>query len=150
MIIIQDTREQTPFDFKNCDLTGVEIVTGTLKTGDYSLQGYEDKITIERKSLSDAYGTFGQGRERFERELERMAEYTYAAIVIENDWQSILRCPPSRSRLNPKTIFRSAIAWEQRYGVHFWTCINRAFAEKVTFVMLERFWKDQIEGKGKA
>ena len=146
MIIIQDTREQSPYSFSRI-LPRPEVVVGTLKTGDYSLQGHEDQITIERKSLADAYGTFGKGRARFERELERMSEFQFAVVMIEADWLAILRNPPSRSRLKSKTIYRSVIAWEQRYGVHFWACTNRAFAEKTTYVMLERFWRDKKEGK---
>ena len=145
-IIIQDTREQNPFTFKTIRPVP-KTVTDTLKTGDYSIQGYQDLISIERKSLADAYGTFGKGRERFERELERMAKMQFAAVLIEADWNTILRRPPTRSRLKPKTIYRSVIAWEQRYGVHFWACTNRAFAEKTTFVMLERFWRDKRDGK---
>jgi hypothetical protein len=71
-----------------------------------------------------------KGRIRFENEIIRMAEFEYAAIVAECDWQSIIMYLPRRSQLVPKTILASVIAWEQRFGIHFWACPNRAFAEK--------------------
>jgi DNA excision repair protein ERCC-4 len=140
--IMVDTREQCPFSF--ADIVPPPLVeVGTLATGDYSVKGLEEQITIERKSLIDAFGTFGSGRQRFERALERMAGLKYAAVVIEADWHQILRNPPPFSQLNPKTVLASAVAWTQRYGVHFWPCPNRAFAERLTYRLLERFWRDR-------
>ncbi|MDE2097140.1 MAG: ERCC4 domain-containing protein, partial [Patescibacteria group bacterium] len=124
-------------------------VPGTLKSGDYSLLGFENRIAIERKSLSDLFSTLGQGRDRFHRELERLAatDYQFAAVVCEADWATVLASPPERSMLRPKTVFRSVIAWQIRYPlVHWWFCPGRAFAEKVTFRLLERFWKEQQTG----
>ncbi len=101
----------------------------------------------ERKSLLDAYGTFGQGRERFERELEKLSRLRFGFVVIEADWDTICCRPPSRSKLKPKTVIRSMAAWAVRYGVHFYWCPNCAAAEKWTFILLERFWNDLQTGK---
>lgn len=141
MKIIIDTREQTPYQFATIN-PRPDTTRQALKTGDYSLEGFEDQVTVERKSLQDAFGTFGRGRRRFVRELERMSEYDFAAVVIEADWNTILRNPPTRSKLNPKSVYSSIIAWMQRHNVHFVTCPNRAFAEKTTYRLLERYWKD--------
>lgn len=141
MKIITDTREQTPYTFTSIT-PRPDVIKATLRTGDYSLSGFEDQITIERKSLSDTFGTFGRGRRRFVKELERMAEYDFAAVVIEADWSTILRNPPTRSKLSPTSVYASVIAWMQRHDVHFIMCPNRAFAEKTTYRLLERYWKD--------
>ena len=140
--ILVDTREQKPYGFKAI-LPSSTITVQTLKTGDYSIQGFESSgITIERKNLNDLYGTIGKGRRRFIRELERMAKFDFAALVIEADWNNIIRHPPTRSKLNPKSVFRSIIAWEQRYGIHVWACPGRSFAEQLTFRILERYAAD--------
>mgnify|MGYP001048695011 CR=1 FL=1 len=94
--IVIDTREQSPFVFAQMD---VPTERRALATGDYSIAGLEDKITIERKSLIDLFGSCGRGRTRFEAEIERMATFQHAAIVCEADWQTILRNPPGRCRL---------------------------------------------------
>ena len=148
--VVIDTREQRPWDFrtfvadskqKNRPLI-IRTERNALKTGDYSIKGMEDRVTIERKSHSDAWGTFTRERDRFERELERMAEMEFAAIVIECDEESLLCNRPAESRANPKTIYRSLIAWEQRYGVHVRFCPTVSWAERTCFRYLERFWKD--------
>ena len=72
-----DTREQRPYEFP-----GAERMT--LPTGDYSIVGLEDQVAIERKSKTDAYSSLGQARARFRRELERLAKFDYAAIVVED------------------------------------------------------------------
>jgi ERCC4-type nuclease len=139
---VRDTREQAGFDFRSITPPPA-VISGTLPTGDYSLQGFEGRITVERKSLPDAFGSFGKDRARFERELSRLAKFEFAAVVIEADWRQILRQPPKFSRLNPNTVLRSVIAWQQRFGVHFWPCPDRLFAEKITYRLLERYWIDQ-------
>lgn len=142
IIIMRDTREQAGYTF-GCIRPQPTVMAATLLTGDYSLRGFEDKITVERKSSPDAFGSFGKDRARFERELARLATFEFAAVVIEADWLQIIRRPPKFSRLNPKTVLASVVAWQQRHGVHFWACPDRIFAEKITFRLLERYWQDQ-------
>lgn len=145
MIIIVDTREQLPFDFSSINPTP-QTTREYLPTGDYSLVGFETKICVERKSVNDLYCSCGKNRERFEREIVRMADFQYAAIVCEGDWQTILRDPPIFSKLNSKSLVASLLAWQQRYGVHFWPCPNRLFAEKITFRILDRYYRDEQVG----
>ena len=79
MILVRDTRETIGLVFK-----GVEVIDKGLKTGDYSIVGYEDKFCAEFKSISDLIGTCDKkNRDRFKRELQRMQEsYSFYCIVI--------------------------------------------------------------------
>lgn len=149
LTVVVDSREQRPFQFPSASRIGkqeilVETVCLGLKAGDYSIRGWEDQIAIERKSLSDLFGTTGKGRERFERELERLAKMEYAAIVIEGTWEDIARRPPSHTEMQPKSVIRSLLAWSQRYGVHIIAAGARPLAARLTYIMLERFWRDRV------
>jgi ERCC4-type nuclease len=148
-----DTREQLPYDFELMrDLAELPFVVerGTLSTGDYATHASSyleaDACVVERKSLSDLYSTLSSGRDRFEREWQRMAMYGHACLVIEADWSAIvtpndhLRRP---SELNPKSVAATLIAWGQRYGVHVHALPNRQFAEMFTFRILERWVRDR-------
>jgi ERCC4-type nuclease len=118
----------------------------TLPSGDYSLDGYASQVAVERKSIADLFGTVGQGRERFIRELERLDEMTFAAVVVEREWSDVFNDPPRHSRLSPKTVYRSVLAWQQRFPrVHWFFCPGRDFAEVTTFRILERFLKELSE-----
>jgi len=84
--IIVDTREQTPLHFPEHN-----VIRHKLDTGDYSLEGYEDVICVERKSIGDLISTLNKvkskgkksNRERFWEELERMTSFRTCAIIIE-------------------------------------------------------------------
>lgn len=149
--VIIDRQEKAPYAFSSIRTDSdrqyrplvVKTRFASLATGDYSIEGFESAVTVERKSLSDLYTTIGQHRERFEREHERMAEMEFAAVVIEEDWNTILRQPPTRTRLPPKNVFRTAVSWMQRYGVPWLAMADRRLAELVTFRLLEKFWKEK-------
>jgi hypothetical protein len=150
-VVMIDTREQRPFDFHGLradarnDYRPLKVTTlrGTLRSGDYSLAGFEDCIALERKSLADLYGTIGQGRDRFVRELERLNELSVAGVICECDWDRILREPPPHTKLLPKVVFRSILAWTQRFPrVHWWMMPSRELAMATAFRALERFWLD--------
>jgi hypothetical protein len=145
-----DTREQRAYRFADlradaCDKYAplvVPVIVTTLAEGDYSIAGMEKWVAVERKSMADLFNTIGQDRQRFERELHRLQSLRFAAIVVEADWGTIIHSPPVHSQLNPKIIFRSVIAWQQRFpNVHWWMLADRRFAEVATLRILERFWK---------
>lgn len=149
--IIVDTREQRPYKFAGIvgdvkdggRLVSVPLHGDCIPAGDYSIQGWTDKVAVERKSKADLYSTLGSGRARFGRELERLDSLWWAAVVVEADWRELLQEPPPYSRLLPKTVYRSVVAWQMRFpSVHWWMCPGREFAERTTFRLLERFWKE--------
>lgn len=152
--ILIDTREQREFGF-NAIVADEQFGGGVwqvkterlmLPSGDYSIDGYASRVAVERKSLADLFGTVIQGRARFIRELERLNEMNFAAVVVESEWSEVFDNPPSRTRLEPKTVYRSVLAWQQRFPrVHWWMCPGRSIAEVTTFRIFERFLKEQAE-----
>jgi hypothetical protein len=92
-MIIVDTREQKPFEFRGIDdhrghVLEVATTRRKLDAGDYSILGLEQEIAVERKTKPDMYGTAGKGRDRFEREIELLAAMAAPAIVIQCDGPS--------------------------------------------------------------
>jgi DNA excision repair protein ERCC-4 len=155
-VVVIDRREKAPYPFTGFR-TGadqgrrplvVPTRTVSLLAGDYSLAGFESRVAVERKSLADLYRTVGQGRERFQRELERLNDMTSAFVVIEAGWDTILDSPPAESRLPPKVVLQSVIAWQQRFGrVHWWAVPGRRLGEVVTLRVLERFASNSRGGR---
>lgn len=106
---IIDSREQRPLD-----VSPLQTVTGTLVTGDYSVQGLEENvIAIERKSLDDLLACCGRERERFEREIQRLLAFPVRALVVEATWTDIA-AGNWRSKLSPKQVEASLMGWLSR------------------------------------
>lgn len=102
---VVDTREQLPLD-----LSPLQIVTGTLTTGDYSVKGLETIVAIERKSLPDLLGCVGQHREQFDREVQRLLAYPCRAIVVEASWAD-LEAGGWRSQVSSSAAIGSVLGW---------------------------------------
>lgn len=148
--IIVDTREQKPWKFEGLTkrVRGedrpieVETVRRKLESGDYSIEGMENQIAIERKSASDLISTVFHGRDRFVRELERLSQLKWAAVVVEGEWESTLQKCARETKANPVSLDSSIIAWQLRYSVHFVWRPQRWMAEKTAFKILDRYWRD--------
>lgn len=121
----------------------VELIHGW---ADYSIDGMESRIQIERKSVNDLYGTIGGRRFEFQAEMMVLNECDFAAVVIEGDWRTLLEDPPCSSQVPPKVISRTILSWSIRYPrVHWFPCMNRRHAELVTFHLLMKFWEHEQE-----
>lgn len=87
MRVIVDTREQTPWTFEE---QGVELVRAKLESGDYSVEGLESRVAIERKSLDDWTGTVMRSRTRFYAELERLRAFEFRCVIVEAGVREIM------------------------------------------------------------
>jgi ERCC4-type nuclease len=153
--ILIDGREKAPYRFTGLQADAAQqrrpLIVPTrwehLATGDYTIDGSQDQVAVERKSLDDLFTTLGSHRERFEREHQRLAAMRRAIVVIEATWWDVIHWPPERSRLNPKTVFRTAVSWQVRYGVPWITAVDRRLAEIWTFRFLQRCHKEVANGK---
>jgi len=159
-VIVIDNREKAPYSFTELPLktkysrkkdtpTTLYIPTETryLPTGDYSIDGLEQHFALERKSLEDLYGTIGQHRERFEAELERLNALDFAAVIIEATqreiWAPSRHRPDWRSKLDPRSVEGSIVAWSIRYPkVHWWAVGGRREGEIRAFEACEKFWME--------
>lgn len=83
LIIQIDTREQRPPPFP----PGVETVPATMGEGDYSSPPLWHYARIERKSPKDYCGSLTRGRERLEREADRLRRYPFRCIVVEGTFE---------------------------------------------------------------
>lgn len=133
--IIIDTREQRPYEFPD-----YPVERRCLPAGDYSLAGYESRVAIERKCLSDAYGVVGGGRERFLRELRLLAGYASPCIIIEASLDAFAK-GHSRTRITPAQAVGSFISWAQEFRIPVWFAPDHAHGERIALRWLQSFWR---------
>lgn len=80
-LVVRDQQEKANYwDFQESDSCAGTVVRH-LKTGDYTIEGMEDKIVIERKANVDEFAT-NLTQSRFERELGRMSLYPQPSLLV--------------------------------------------------------------------
>lgn len=91
--VIKDTREQDGYYFKafnTCD----GMIEHKLDTGDYTIQGLEDKICIERKGCVEELAVnLGQKKHAFLDEIERMKTFQHKFLILEFSLEDLLKFP---------------------------------------------------------
>lgn len=138
--IIIDTRERKAYSF-----SGFSAYVASLHTGDYSLEGHTEKVCVERKSATDAYGCVGTNRKRFGDCLKRLGEIERPCIVVECSLQEFCN-PPPRTRITPAQAVGSYISWSCQYRIPVFFCGSREYAERVTLRWLMAYWKHVVKG----
>ncbi len=89
--VLIDEREQKPWFFPQSSLCDGQKFT-TLKTGDYTLQGYEDILSIEKKASTGEFAT-NINEARFFRELERLDKFAHPFLILEFDYEDMISFP---------------------------------------------------------
>ena len=133
--IIADSREQTPYTFRGYPAT---VTAGTLNAGDYSLYGFTDLVSVERKELGDLLGVLTHDRPRFCRELERLRGYQAAALVIEASLATI-RAGAYRSRMQPDAAVQSLISIMAKYRLPVFFAETRREGEGFCYDFLRHY-----------
>lgn len=140
-VVVIDSREQLPYDFG----PSVKTITECLETGDYSVQGRESLITVERKSWPDYYGCCASDHRRFSDVLTRMHEIRFADIVVEASMDRLYKpyfIPQfgggfKKARLPPEGLREMLVTRSRKYGIKFWFAGNRLQATKLTLLLLD-------------
>jgi ERCC4-type nuclease len=132
MRIVADTREQEPYSFD------LPVVRRALPAGDYSVEGLETRVAVERKSLDDFVQTVIRGRKRFRNELLKLEAYDAAIVVVECDFSRIVS-GQYRSGAHPNSVVGSIISIIQDYGIPVFFCSDRQHACRFTEEYLTRF-----------
>lgn len=118
-----------------------------LKTRDYSVKGFEDKVAIERKTIDDLVGCLGKSRERFERELQRATDFQFFAVLVESSYFELSE-GIYRSRLHPRSGVESVSAFEVRYNIPFLFCGNQELAARKCESLLRKFHREKLKQIG--
>lgn len=85
--VIKDTREQQGWEFHGMSVE-------TLKTGDYTLRGYEDVLAIERKGcISELASNLSTKWTTFEKELVRLEDFPHPFIICEFTLDDLMMFP---------------------------------------------------------
>lgn len=144
--IVIDTREQLPWNF-----APNRTVRAALGQGDYSLEGLQHFVAIERKSINDLVGSLTAGRDRFKRELLRMRSLVaHPWILVECTLDDIAE-RRYRSKAAPSSVVGSMVSFAMKYKIQLLFASSRQLAMAASLRILccaERLYEE--DGAGSA
>jgi len=150
-LVIKDTREKDGWYFKESNYCQ-GMIDQKLDTGDYSVQGLEDVLCIERKgSVSEIANNIVD--KRFDRELDRMKEFKYKFLILEFGIKDIMSFPEgsdiprakwNKIRIKGSFILKRLAEIQTKYDIHVVACEDKACAWHMTSSIMKRVF--EIEG----
>jgi ERCC4-type nuclease len=153
-VILVDTREKTPFEFDRFK----NWVGGTKhwkpSAGDYSVEGMEELLALERKTISDLVTAVMQERPRFFRMCERLAQYRWRALILEASYEDI-KSPYDEdyTQAHPNAVSGTLDALEARFGIPIiYASRYRGLAEEKAASWLSKhftYWYLETNGFGR-
>lgn len=139
--IVIDTREQQPWEFEHHT-----IANHKLDTGDYSIEGLENVIAIERKkSVSEFANNITESR--FTDVVMRMGQIKYAFLLLEFDLEDVLIYPigstvPKRMwdkiKISPAFILKNLLDLGIKHNISVHFCGNATNAKKLAETILKK------------
>ena len=140
--IIQDSREQLGLSFEK--MRGVTTVRKGLKTGDYSIENFENTWVCERKSVQDLVNTLVSGHERFLREMERIKDFEVAYILVEHTPSLVYHYCAQHGWGNKfDIIIQSLLAYAYHYRVRVRFCKDREDMARYIVTKAREFIKEK-------
>ena len=140
--VIKDTREQDGYTFES--FTGrytscKGMVVKKLDTGDYSLEGLEDRLCIERKGrVSELAINLGKDKARFMREIERMQEFEFPFLILEFSLDDVIKFPEgadipegnmSKVKITGKYLLKMLVEIQMNYNIPVYFCDDKRNAK---------------------
>lgn len=151
--IIRDTRERAlaGWHFEPSDVCEGTVTGTSLRTGDYTIQGMEHLLCIERKGSVAEFAT-NSTETRFKNELDRMVTFKHKFIICEFSLQDIFDFPigsniPKKQwdklRLTSKYLIRFIAEIEVKYKISVLLCGSRSNAEQMALSIFKRVYESE-------
>ncbi len=148
--VIRDTREKCGFGYifeEDAYCSGT--IKRKLQYGDYSVDGLEDILSIERKeSVAEIAKNYTE--KRFWREVEALSKMEHAFFVFEFSWNDISRFPnnlklPPKVKANIKVtstfLLSKTLSITTDFGIPVYFCGDRYAAQSTAYMLLGKIYK---------
>lgn len=150
--ILIDTREQTPWSFAN-----YSTAKQKLDTGDYTIEGFEDLLALERKKTVGEIAN-NITEKRFPDVLDRLASFKYPFMLLEFDMSKVLNFPIgselpervwSKIKISPNFLVKNILDWQLKYGINVLFCDNASNAINIAEYIFKRVYYLELNNKEK-
>jgi hypothetical protein len=143
--IVIDTREQKPWNFSN-------HVTANhkLDTGDYSVEGLENILAIERKRNVAEFAN-NITEKRFRDVIDRLSKMPHSFILFEFDFDKVMSFPIGsdipkkiwdKIRISPSFIIKNIIDLQIEHNINIIFCGNSFNAEVIALAIMKKIYRE--------
>jgi hypothetical protein len=142
--IIVDTREQIPWEFGFHNTAKKK-----LDTGDYSIEGFENILAIERKKSVSEIAT-NLSESRFKDVLERLSKIKHPYMVFEFSLEEVYSFPVGsdipkklwdKLKISGNYIVKRLIEIQLEYNIQIVFCDDADNAEKFSSSIMKRIYE---------
>lgn len=142
--IIVDTREQIPWEFGYH-----ETAKKKLDTGDYSIEGFENILAIERKKSVSEIAT-NLSESRFKDVLLRLSKIKHPYMVFEFSLDDVYNFPvgsdiPKRMwdklKISGNYIIKRLVEIQLEYNIQIVFCDDPSNAERFSVSLMKRIYE---------
>lgn len=153
-VVLVDTREKDLYTFSGFSnwIAGTKIQT--LKAGDYSIEGMESMLVLERKSLPDLVSTLIHERTRFFRLCEKITDFRWRALLVEASYEDVKSPYDSDyTQAHPNAVSGTLDALEAKFGIPvIYSSRYKPLAEEKAASWLSKhftYWYLESQGLGR-
>ncbi len=156
-VVLVDTREQEPLPLymNHPNWIGGERRIA-LKTGDYTVEGMESFLALERKNLADLVACTVSYRRRFLAVCARLAQFRWKAILVEATFEDIkggFEPFDIPSEAHPNAVCGTLDAIEAKFGIPviYTSTIQELATERAASWLSKHFtyWWLEQQGHGR-
>jgi ERCC4-type nuclease len=149
--VIVDTREQQPWNLSHASIR--DNIVQKLDTGDYSIEGLEHLLCIERKkSVEEFAGNITE--KRFFNEIDRMTNFKYRFLFLEFGMGQIEMYPQgsniprhlqNKIKVTGPFIMKIISQIQVEYNINILFCENRRYAEMLAINIMRRVCEQETK-----
>jgi ERCC4-type nuclease len=138
--VIVDARKQAPYDFLRFEnwIGGTEHKA--LEIGDYTIEGLEQFIVVEQKSLQEMVLSLSANREVFLKRCALMSKVPHKLIVVEACLPELKTEYKFPAPAHPNGMMGSLDAIYARWGIWYCLASNRYLAEERVASFLSKIY----------
>jgi hypothetical protein len=141
--VIIDTREQQPWAFQH-----YAVANRKLDTGDYSIEGLQHLLCIERKKSASEFAN-NIVESRFKDVVMRMSQLKYSFLLLEFDLEDFMIYPigstvPKRMwdkiKISPAFLLKSILELQLNHNIIVYFCGDSDNAQKMAEYILKKIY----------
>ena len=150
--VLKHTREKEGWTFTKtqfCD----GMISKALKTGDYTLEGYENVICLERKKNPEEISlNVGRKKKQFNNEIDRMRDFKHSFIICEFSVTDLFGFPnnskipryqKSQIKMTGDYVLKCLLEYTICNNIQLMFCDNPRAAQRVALSIFKRIVENE-------